>query len=204
MKKAETTTQCDIDDGNLEMLLEVFGSQFHLEDIATAYCQASCNVGAAAEILSAMTGSSSADKLQSANIISSRLPSGVDDASLVSPELSDSFVQKPHHRENSARALKSKRCSASMGTVSGVIGTAYTRSRPLPNKSCEVTKPVKINSEELPVTAIWSDEVSPHKTACNGAMHTDVEDFLFKMLGEGFQLDMSVIREVLGKLSLSL
>ncbi|KAE8681077.1 Silencing defective 5 [Hibiscus syriacus] len=67
-------------------------------------------------------------------------------------------------------AYKSKQCSVSTGGVAVVIGKNYV-------------KP----SEEDP-----SD-----RTTRNGTTNGDLEKFLFQMLGDGFQLDKSVIQEVL-------
>lgn len=42
-------------------------------------------------------------------------------------------------------------------------------------------------------------DVSSDSAAMKDQMHTGIEEFVFKMLGnDGFQLDMDVIREVLG------
>ncbi|GLT62147.1 hypothetical protein SLA2020_348050 [Shorea laevis] len=200
------TTPCDVEKRDLEELLEAFGSAFSLEDIASAYCKARRNVDMAGEILCASQGSTShsanhisKDKLECASSTSSELSSELDGASAMPSEASsDNVLQSSHHGGRNTRSMKSKVCPVSIGTVSGFIAKDYSRSRPVTNEYPEATKPVKLDLKELPFSEIWSEEVPPSTTARNGTVHVDVEEFMFKMLGDGFQLDMNVIREVLG------
>ncbi|KAA8523881.1 hypothetical protein F0562_010304 [Nyssa sinensis] len=185
---SSSNSYCGDDKRDLEQLLEAFGSMASLEDIASAYCQAGRNVYTASEILCNLQGSTSTcasmDELEGASV------------SL--EQSTDNSFDKPDYAARNSISSKPKKCSVSMGTVSGVIGRDYARPRPLKNESCKVTKPLKLNSKELPMSNIWCEKDSPNTAARGETMHKDVEGFLFSMLGDGFQLDMNVIREVLG------
>lgn len=180
---------------DLEYLLEVFSSMCSLKDIASAYCQARQNVEMAAEILCASHvspsdgASSSKVKFEGASATSSE---GIS---------SDKVLQNPLNGAGNTRVSNSKKNSVSVGTVSGMIGKEYISPRSSTNESIEVKKPLKLELKEVPALEIWSEEVESTMPAENSKMHADIEEFLFKMLGEGFKLDMDVIREVLGKSS---
>lgn len=200
------TTCYDTETRDLERLLEVFGSTCSLEDISSAYCEAWRNIDVASEILFALHGKtsdgaecSSKDKLEGAIAASSQdLSSQLDRTSEMHSKLSfDNVLQKPFNGEGSTRASKSKAIPISMGTVSGVIGKEYIRPRSSMNRSKDVTKPLKLDSNEFPVSQIWNEDVQMEN---NCKMRSDIEEFLFRMLADGFQFDMTVIREVLGKL----
>ncbi|XP_007212421.2 putative nuclear RNA export factor SDE5 [Prunus persica] len=189
------TSSDDDQKRDLEYLLEVFSSMCSLKDIASAYCQERQNVEMAAEILCASLVSpsdgagSSKVKFEGASATSSEGMS------------SDKVLQNPIKGAGNTRASKSKKNSVSGGTVSGMIGKEYIRPRSSTNESIEVKKPLKLGLKEVPASEIWSEEVESTMPAENSKMHADIEEFLFKMLGEGFKLDMDVIREVLGKSS---
>ncbi|XWS27990.1 hypothetical protein CRYUN_Cryun25bG0027600 [Craigia yunnanensis] len=187
----------NIDEEALKQLLDVFGSQFSLEDIASAYYEAKGNVNITGGILYARndgrTSSPRADKFENkspgASTTSMELSCGWESESVASSEYTSA--------NPNTGALKSKKCSVSMGSVSGVIGKNYVEPRPLRKDSPETTKPVKIDSKELPVSVNWSEEGPSSRTTRNGTTHGDLEEFLFEMLGDGFQLEKSVIQEVL-------
>ncbi|KAK4757607.1 hypothetical protein SAY87_018908 [Trapa incisa] len=61
----------------------------------------------------------------------------------------------------------------------------------------EATKSLKLDLELRPMSEI-SVGNEPRKIISN-QMHKEMEDFLFKMFGEGFHLDRHVIQDVLGK-----
>jgi hypothetical protein len=201
------TTPYDVDKRDLKELLEAFGSAFSLEDIASAYCKGRRNVDMAGEILCASHGSTShsdthisKEKLECASSTSSELSYELDGASATPSEVSsDNVLQSSHYGGRNTRSLKSKVCPVSIGTVSGFIAKDYSRHKPVTNDYPEAKKPLKIDFKALPFAEIWSEEVPPSTAARKGTVHADVEEFLFKMLGDGFQLDMNVIRKVLGK-----
>lgn len=175
---------------NLEQLFEAFGSAVSLKDIASAYCQAGRNVYTAAEILFDMQGSTSSNSTFTSK-------DGLEGASASSDLSSDSFLGKSREERNST-STKPKKFSVSMGTVSGIIGREYARQRPSSNEPRGVTKPLKLNSSELPASEIWVEKMPPDIQARSETMHEDVEEFLFTMLGNGFGLNRNIIREVLG------
>ncbi|XVF18889.1 hypothetical protein REPUB_Repub11eG0062300 [Reevesia pubescens] len=184
------------DEEALKELLDVFGSQFSLEDIASAFYKAKGNVDIAGDILCARndgrTLSDRADmfenKSANASTTSVEVSSGWESESAVSSEYTSS---KPN-----TGTIKSKKCSVSMGSISGVIGKNYVKPSPSRKDSPKTTKTVKVDSKELPVSLIWGEEDSSSRITRNGT-HGDLEEFLFEMLGDGFQLDKSSMDKLL-------
>lgn len=86
-----------------------------------------------------------------------------------------------------SKTKKQRLRPVSVGSVSSVIGRDYMKSKPPSNGSFVAVKPLRLDIKELPQSERYE------------GMHKDLEDFLFKMLGEGFQLDRAVIRDVLSK-----
>jgi hypothetical protein len=174
------------EDEALKHLYDAFGSSFSLDDIADAYIKASKNVDFAGEILYDMTGSSS----------TSGNHSSYSDAKVeVSSESSDG-----HSLENSFNGRKNFRPKVrpvSAGTVSSVINKSYVRPMPPAKRSNGMTKPPKLDAKELPMTGIWREK-GMSKPSKRDQLQADMEDFLFKMLGVGFQLERNTIRDVLG------
>ncbi|KAI3716261.1 hypothetical protein L6452_23478 [Arctium lappa] len=173
MDGPSSSSSSNDDDKNLEWLLEAFGSKTSIDDIASAYCQAGHDLRKASDIICNMLGSSS----------SNDVPISTDDLIINEPPkvLSRS---KPKHS------------GISVGSVSGIIGADYGRSRASTKEARAITKPVKLMSNKFPVTQIWVEK--PPVNATNETMNKDVEQFLLKMLGDGFKLDMEVIKEVVG------
>ncbi|XP_042021716.1 putative nuclear RNA export factor SDE5 isoform X2 [Salvia splendens] len=94
--------------------------------------------------------------------------------------------------------LNSDKCSASIGTVSGVIGKDYVNPwRRRSDGPKERFKPMKINSIDFPVAEIWGEEKEPR--VATQPMDNVLGEFLYRMLGTGFQLDMGVIQQVIGQ-----
>lgn len=193
VKKGELTSSTSwCDDGNgrdLEQLLDAFGSIVSLEDIASAYCQAGRDIYAAGELLCNLQGSTSS----SCGFASK-------EESLASD---DDLLDKSNFPETNGIASKPKKCSASMGTVSGLIGREYSRSRPSRNEPPETNKPLKLSSEDVPISKIWDERVPTDMSASVETMPMATEEFIFRMLGDGFQLDAKIIQEVLGKYALA-
>ncbi|XP_073122355.1 putative nuclear RNA export factor SDE5 isoform X2 [Henckelia pumila] len=178
----------DDDQKNLNYLLEAFGSVVSLEDIASAYCQAGRDVEVTTNILCSQqdstVGSSTSKTLES-----------TESAASTSSGCSSYYPQ-----ENAVvTRSKPKKSSASMGTVSCVIGRQYITPKPQPNESHENHKPPKLNSDDFPVSEIWKENEVLETTSRGESMNHDMEKFLFKMLGKGFQLDMSLIHDVVGQ-----
>jgi hypothetical protein len=118
-------------------------------------------------------------------------------------ELSPKVFKMAPIGEKDTREFKSKRYPVSMGAVSSVLGKEYAKPKPLTHRSVEATKPLKLDSKDFPVSDVWREKNPPSMVARHGIMQAGVEEFLFQMLGNGFQLDMTLIQEVLGKASLS-
>ncbi|KAF8411161.1 hypothetical protein HHK36_003704 [Tetracentron sinense] len=178
------SSEYDGDERDLEVLLDAFGSVLSLRDIASAYCKAGRNAELTGEILYELQGSVSNTVSHASNVKSSNFSF-------------DKIYEKSTKANEGARASKTKKYSVSMGTVSGVLGKGYVRPTPLANESSKATKPLKLDSKDLPVSELWEKESSADFVARNDTMQKDVEDFMFQMLGEGFQLDRGTIREVL-------
>lgn len=180
----------DDDQKALKVLLDVFGSAFSLEEIASAYGKAGRNADVAGSLLSDTKGGS--------------LASTTDDTHCVAKnELSEefscgNFSEELVQADGNPRYSKQKGRGISVGTISGVIDKDYVRSTSLADGSCMAAKPLKLDSKVLPASEL-SGKDSKLAASKDDQMHQDMEDFLFKMLGDGFQLDRDVIREVLGK-----
>ncbi|XP_022717090.1 putative nuclear RNA export factor SDE5 isoform X2 [Durio zibethinus] len=186
----------NLDEEALRKLLDVFGTQYSLEDIASAYYEAKGSVNIAGDILCARHDGriliARADAFENKSVGTSttsvELSSGWESENAASLEYTSA--------NPNAGAFKSKKGSASMGSVTGVIGRNYVKPRPSRNDSSETMKPVKIDSKELPVSIVWREEDPSNRTTRNGSTNGDLEEFLYEMLGDGFQLDKSVIQEV--------
>jgi hypothetical protein len=191
MSKIASSSNSDPDSRSLQVLLDTFGSRFSLDDIAAAYCQASQNVDVAGEILSAM-----AEKTPQCDQVEMKTATSKPTQVYVPKEV-------PRQEDSKAKVWRPKRNSISNGTVSSVIGKEYARTRPISNAPKEATKPLKINSRDIPETEIWSEEMRKSNEGKISRAPTDVEEFIVKMLGEGFQASQEVIHQVLGKHSLA-
>lgn len=175
--------KCDDDQKGLKVLLDAFGSVFSLEEIASAYCNSGRNADDAGYVLSDMKGSSFASTTNSTNCVGE---------SESSEELScGNFSEKLVPADGNPRSSKQKWRTISVGTVSSVSGKDYVRSTSLANGSCMAAQPSKL--EVLPASGLLGKD-SKMDASKDDQMHQDVEDFLFKMLGDGFQLDRDVIR----------
>ncbi|AAF35405.1 hypothetical protein [Arabidopsis thaliana] len=186
MSKIASSSNSDPDSRSLQVLLDTFGSRFSLDDIAAAYCQASQNVDVAGEILSAM-----AEKTPQCDQVEMKTATSKPTQVYVPKEV-------PRQEDSKAKVWRPKRNSISNGTVSSVIGKEYARTRPISNAPKEATKPLKINSRDIPETEIWSEEMRKSNEGKISRAPTDVEEFIVKMLGEGFQASQEVIHQVLG------
>ncbi|KAJ4836175.1 hypothetical protein Tsubulata_004994 [Turnera subulata] len=121
------------------------------------------------------------------------------DTVLSSEMQSDNPLRRASDGERSCRESKSKRCSASMGTVSGIIGKEYSKHRTtLVADPVQGRKPLKLDHNHFPPDVLWSGDNQPNVKSGSGLMPGGIEEFLFNMLGDGFQLDRTMIHEVLG------
>lgn len=185
--EASTSSNSSYDDKGKEMqgLVEAFASVCSTQEISSAYVQAGGNVDVAGEILYQL------QRCTSKNGNGSSKSLAVSSYHHIIPKLKNA--------ERNSGVLKPKWCSVSMGTVSSVIGKEYVRPSKLEDVSYKVIKkPLKLDCKELPLHEIWDEKFAPEITVRNDNIHKDVEEFLFRMLGDGFQLDKKVIQDVLG------
>ncbi|KAI3457474.1 hypothetical protein Pfo_014137 [Paulownia fortunei] len=183
-----SSSYTDDDQKNLKQLLEAFGSVVSLEDIASAYCETGRNLDSTAEILCNLQGSIAGTSF-------SKPQDNVESTTSASSGCPFNNISENAHIAKS----KAKKCSASMGTVSDVIGKDYIKPRPQSNGLNEKLKPVKINSDDFPVSEIWDEKKELASTSQSESMDSDIQEFLYKMLGNGFQLERSVIKDVIGQ-----
>ncbi|KAJ0238535.1 putative nuclear RNA export factor SDE5 [Hirschfeldia incana] len=174
---ASSSSHNDPDSRSLQVLLDAFGSRFSLDDITAAYHEASKNVDVAGEILFAMTENTPQCDHNGAT-----------------------HVRVQPQEDSKAKVLRPRKGSVSVGSVSSVIGKEYVRTRPLYNARQEATKPVKIDSKDIPETEIWCDDERTKSKEANivSRAPTEVEEFIVKMLGEGFQASPELIHHILG------
>ncbi|CAH9088217.1 unnamed protein product [Cuscuta epithymum] len=173
-------------DSDLEQLYHAFGSIVSIEDIAAAYCEAGRNLSIAGDILC---------NLQDTNSTAVRFES----QNKIDHLETSSASQENWSHEDQISLSKPKKCAASMGIVPNVVRREYEGSQLQNSESCKKTKPLKLNSEDFPISEIWKDESCVQSTAKTETLNTDVEEFLFKMLGDGFSLNMSTIQNVVGQ-----
>ncbi|XP_023642046.1 putative nuclear RNA export factor SDE5 isoform X1 [Capsella rubella] len=187
MSTIASSSHSDPDSRSFQGLLEAFGSRFSLDVIMATYNQASQNVDVAGEILSAMTEKTPQSDQVEMKIATSK-PTQVYVPKEVRPQ-----------EDNKAKVRRPKKNSISVGgTVSSVINKEYARTRPISNAPREATKPMKIDSRDIPETEIWSEEMPKSNEPKINRPPTEVEEFIIKMLGEGFQASQDVIHQVLG------
>lgn len=95
---------------------------------------------------------------------------------------------------------KSKKTTASVGTVSSILGNSYNRPSYSEKEKFEKAKPIKM---EVPKSVVDALDVGSSSSGFQGSKkeslsNGEIEQFLFSMLGDGFKLSRDVIREVLG------
>ncbi|XP_030971509.1 putative nuclear RNA export factor SDE5 isoform X4 [Quercus lobata] len=173
----------------LKGLLDAFGPTFSLDDIATAFCKAGRNADLAGEILYDMQGSTSSAATNASNGEAKGEESPKSSCGNLS-EKSDKATGR------NSRASKPKTRPVCAGMVSSILGKDYIKSTPPVNGSYMVRKPLKLDSKVMPMSELWEVEAKSCSPKYDH-LHQEMEDFLFKMLGDGFQLDRDVIRQVL-------
>ncbi|PON96068.1 silencing defective [Trema orientale] len=183
-------SEFDDEERALKGLLDAFGSAFTLDEIASAYCKADRNPDLAYEFLYQEQGSTSASTEVAAN--------GEARGSEQAPEsLSVNVSELSFEGNGNSRHSNPKNCPVSVGSVSSIIGKAYIRTARSTNASSgKSNKPMKLDSKVLPVSELWGEEAKSNSER-NDGMHNEMEEFLFRMLGDGFKLERDVIRQVL-------
>ncbi|OWM77479.1 hypothetical protein CDL15_Pgr016876 [Punica granatum] len=177
----------------LKGLIDTSGAMLSHEAIASANGESVKGADADAPALSNMPGGASSTD-PDANCMGGNADKSDDLSSQSSfPDMS----QKPTRANGNSNPSKLKHAPVAIGTVSTFLGKDYVRSQPSSRRLPESTKPLKLDPEVLPMSALWVDEDKVQTKA--DQLHKEMEDFLFKMLGEGFQLDRDLIGDVLGK-----
>ncbi|KAJ8567869.1 hypothetical protein K7X08_020591 [Anisodus acutangulus] len=193
----------DDDTKNLEWLLNVFGSVVSLDDIAAAYCEAGRDPIIAGDIIvgrqastSGASTSASEEKIEDSVTLTSESEfEEVGDSVLLTSE----SVSEMDAKRAGSSSSKQKKLLVSMGTVSSMISRDYVTNRPLSTETSTRIKPLKLSADDL-FTLELRDEIAPLGAAATSEnLPSSAEEFLFKMLGSGFSLDMSVIKDVVGQ-----
>lgn len=191
MEESGPTLRINIDEEKaLKGLVDAFNSMLSLEEIASAYCEARKDADEAGLILYNKLGGSTVPDVRG-------MPNGDVSDDLSSKSSFQDMSQMPTQANGNSKFSKLKLPPASLGTVSSFLGKDYVSTKPSARRFFEATKPLKLDPEPLPKSEL-SVEEDQMETKAN-QMHKEMEDFLFTMLGEGFQLDRHVIRDVLGK-----
>lgn len=170
----------------LGALLDAFHPVYTLQEIASAYCRAGSDICKASEILCELQKSSS-DVVHHQN-----------DSDVTTTESEESFCEDSANAAKqhcSYQGLKPKKLSATVGSVSTILGKTYARPASSKKETTEATKPLKLEMKELPVEEIETGSANLKEHIDR----KDTEEFLFSMLGDGFKLSMEVIQEVLGR-----
>jgi len=179
------TLQTDDETRVLGALLEAFHPFLSLQEIASAYCRAGSDLYKASEILCQL-------KESNTNIVHHENDNGMKTTQSEESVCGDNTKDSNYFCNN--KILKPKKQSATVGTVSTILGKSYARPTSTKKEMVEATKPLKLevkgsSADELETGYVKIEEHSDHR---------DMEDFLFSMLGDGFKLSKDVIREVLG------
>ncbi|XP_051151953.1 putative nuclear RNA export factor SDE5 isoform X2 [Andrographis paniculata] len=196
------SSRTDEDEKNLRILLEAFGSVVSLEDIASIYSQNGQNMQSTAETLCNMQGGIAEtssrkpqDNVGKDNVEKTSFSSKPQDN--VEKTSSTSTLSNSGSENDQVVNSKPKKCSATIGTVSSMIGKDYVRPRPQKTGSDKKGKPVKLHLGDFLASEIWEEKNVD--TSHAKFMDRDMQEFIFKMLGDGFQLDRSVIQDVVGQ-----
>ncbi|KAK9706700.1 hypothetical protein RND81_07G145600 [Saponaria officinalis] len=191
MEASSSTPDIVGEDKALKSLLDTFGSAFSLQDITSAFYKSGRDPNLAGEILCETQTNPSTHEPNVSNVpLASRAGSQA--------PLKNGFGETRHANSYSVKAPMSKRNPVSMGTVSNVIGKNYVWRVARSNG----TKPLKVDGSEfsIPVSSTVGSSTSDDSSLGRDAgLNDDVEDFLFEMLGRGFQLERSAIHDVLGR-----
>ncbi|KAJ0968958.1 hypothetical protein J5N97_021835 [Dioscorea zingiberensis] len=185
------------DDGEMRVLnslLEAFGSVCSLEEIADAYCKSKHDVNRTGEILYQLQTSKSSGEVHASTGGSDHVESKQSLHEYSPVESLESALPCKKSKEQSSKA------SASLGTVSSVIGHTYARATLSPTETSRTSKPLIVEMKGL----INEDHESGHVASCittlkESMSDKDVGEFLFSMLGDGFQLRTDVIQEIFGE-----
>ncbi|KAL2932171.1 putative nuclear RNA export factor SDE5 [Bienertia sinuspersici] len=211
----------DLDDENkaLKSLLDTFGSVFSLKEIACAFCKAKRDANLAAEILRGkrtrkrsadatnrskrLVNSEAASKATVRNVTASKMKrnpasvcniSGVRHIAGSNKNLNDTKLKK---FETSPVASDASACKKNcVWRIAGSNG-APNEANPLKVKANGFPVPVTLSDKSLLSRNANSGSSKRPSSASNVSSNDDIENFLYGMLGHGFQLERSTIRKSL-------
>lgn len=190
MEEAGSTIRMSDEEKAFKGLVDAFSPMFSPEEIGSAYLEAKKDADAAGLILY--------NKLEASTDRDARgVPNSDVSDNLSSESSSHDMSCNLTQANGNSTSSKPRLPPASLGTVSSFLGKDYVRTKPPAKRFSEAAKPLKLDPESLPISALSIKEDQADSKA--DQMQKEMEDFLFKMLGEGFQLDRHVIRDVLGK-----
>ncbi|ESR62566.1 hypothetical protein CICLE_v10014995mg [Citrus x clementina] len=164
------------------------GSVFTMQEIALACRNAGRNPDLAGESL--------CDKQANTSTSSIHASTGEARGEESSKSSNSNISEKSFYANGKSKPPKTKWHPVSGGTVSNFLGKDYVKPAQPTNGTGLASKPLKLDPKEFPMSALWGEETKP-KQSKGDDLQKEMEDFLFKMLGEGFQLSRDVIREVL-------
>ncbi|KAL9243602.1 hypothetical protein vseg_017471 [Gypsophila vaccaria] len=205
MEASSVTPDVASEEKALKCLLDTFGSAFSLQDIASAFYNSGRDPNLAGEILCGTQTNPSTNEINVSSVPSTSK------AVSQAPE-KNGFCETRHANSDSVKASMAKRNPVSMETVSGVIGKKYVWRGAQPNGNASEAKPLKVDASEasIPMSLTVDDSLGLRDANSSRSLdesslkrdvglNDDVDDFLFEMLGQGFQLERSAIHDVLGR-----
>lgn len=193
---AIATSELDGETQALSWLLDAFPSM-SLEEIASAYSRTNCDANKTAEVLM---------KLESSSTTASLCGTIVENENLVLRELpkkKDIYGQKgmnSGHTSKTSNGKKQKKISFATGTISSFLGSRNARVMPCQNKSEGAVnawndkgknlKKIQVDGTATPRDLIDTIDIMQQR---------HIEEFLNSMMGDGLQLDMATVKDVLGE-----
>lgn len=193
---AIATSELDGETQALSWLLDAFPSM-SLEEIASAYSRTNCDANKTAEVLM---------KLESSSTTASLCGTIVENENLVLRELpkkKDIYGQKgmnSGHTSKTSNGKKQKKISFATGTISSFLGSRNARVMPCQNKSEGAVnawndkgknlKKIQVDGTATPRDLIDTIDILQQR---------HIEEFLNSMMGDGLQLDMATVKDVLGE-----
>lgn len=193
---AIVTSELDGETQALSWLLDAFPSM-SLEEIASAYSRTNCDANKTAEVLM---------KLESSSTTASLCGTIVENENLVLRELpkkKDIYGQKgmnSGHTSKTSNGKKQKKISFATGTISSFLGSRNARVMPCQNKSEGAVnawndkgknlKKIQVDGTATPRDLIDTIDIMQQR---------HIEEFLNSMMGDGLQLDMATVKDVLGE-----
>lgn len=192
---AIATSELDGETQVLSWLLDAFPSM-SLEEIASAYSRTNCDANKTAEVLM---------KLENNTTTSSLCGEIVENENLVLRELpkkKDIYGQKgmnSGHTSKISNGKKQKKISFATGTISSFLGSRNARVMPCQNKAEGAVNAWKDKGKNLKKIQVDGTGTPRDLTDIGIMQQRHIEEFLNSMMGDGLQLDMATVKDVLGE-----